>query len=464
MKNKKWRKAGTLLCVVSVGMTGLVGCGGTRSIESEGQVSESVVNKNTTTENKAEKSTTDKKEDKKEKRTVSAMLVQSQNLPGLQAMFEKLEKEENIILDAQVIPDDQYTNMLQMKSASGDLPDIILNNAPHIFHILDPEKQLYDFSEEEWASKLKEPDITKMDGKIYAFPLKASSGMHAIIYNKDIFDEKNLQIPKTPEEFAKLCESLKADGIAPILVASDLWVPQIWMTSGFARAMGSEEAAEEMTQKVYSGEKKFSDYPELVSVIDDFLAMKKKGWMNDDVATLTWDDAWNRMSKREGAMIMGEGAMIGSQQATYPDTHFGVFNYPASFDDKDLISAAKFSSSFVANKNSKNIDTVKEIFNKFSTPEYGDLYFQDGNSGFPAFDGIDGGKMQQDIVDLYESHVKEHKDVKEMNLQWSKIEQLQGTYLWVYYSEALNKGNMDGKQILDKYNEDVIKFLKENDK
>ena len=52
----------------------------------------------------------------------------------------------------------------------------------------------------------------------------------------------------------------------------------------------------------------------------------------------------------------------------------------------------QFTIGFAASKDSKNLDTVKEIFDLWSTPEYADLWFE-GNAGFPAFDGVNGGEV-----------------------------------------------------------------------
>lgn len=409
----------------------------------------------------ASKVTTDSS--KKESSKVSFMVSQTQNTEGIQQMFDKLAKEEGIEIDAQVIPDDQFLNMLQMKKASGELPDIIQNNVPHVYNIFDPEEELYDFSKEEWVSKLVNPDVISYNGKPYAFPLKSTSGYQSIIYNKDFFDENHLEIPTTPQEFDALCKNIKELGVTPILIPSEKWCPQIWTTAGFSRAMGSEEAAKEMTEKVFSGEKKLSDYPQLIAVVDELLALKDKGFVNDDIATLSWDDAWVELSDKSGAMLMGEGPMIGENQSTFPDTKFGVFNVPVTYDSKDLLSGASFSQGFVVGKDCENIDTVKRILNLFSTPEYLDLYFAD-NSGFPGFEEVNGGDMQEDVKELYETHLNDGRLVGEMNLHWGKIEPLFQDGLWTYYLEALTKGNMDGKMVLDKFQEDIDKYLKESGK
>ena len=42
-----------------------------------------------------------------------------------------------------------------------------------------------------------------------------------------------------------------------------------------------------------------------------------------------------------------------------------------------------------------------------------------------------------------------------------KLQPLFGNTIWVYYLEAPSKGDMDGKAILDRFQEDVDKFMTE---
>lgn len=394
---------------------------------------------------------------------ISIMIGQDHNTPGLQQMFEKLENEEGIKVDIQVVEADQYLNLVQMKKASGELPDLFCYNVPQIYNVFDPESDLYDFSNEPWVENLVDPDGFRYNGKLFAFPIKSSSGYQSMIYNKDVFDKYGLDIPETPEEFDALCQNLKDNGVTPILVASDIWVPQIWMTAGYARAMETEEAAAEMTETIINGEKKFSDYPQLVEVIDYFLSLNEKGFMNDDVATLSWDEAWVEMADGEGAMLMGEGPMIGQQQSMFPDTTFGVFNLPAPYDTQDILSGSNYSTCFGCSKDNQNIETVEKVLEKFSTPEYLNLYFEDA-PGFPAFKGADGGEMQEDVRAMYEEHQQDGKIAPEMNLSWGAFEPVFYDHLWAYYLEALAKGNTDGKQLLDRFQGDVDKYLRESSK
>lgn len=67
-------------------------------------------------------------------------------------------------------------------------------------------------------------------------------GLHGFIYNKDVFDKLGISVPTTWEEFLQVCETIKTkgDGVIPIFMPKDFWVPQILMTDNFAKSLGAK--------------------------------------------------------------------------------------------------------------------------------------------------------------------------------------------------------------------------------
>lgn len=61
-------------------------------------------------------------------------------------MIQKLEEEENIKIDAQIVPDDESLNMIKMKLNSGECPDIIDYNVPAVYDIIDPASNFADMT------------------------------------------------------------------------------------------------------------------------------------------------------------------------------------------------------------------------------------------------------------------------------------------------------------------------------
>ena len=460
MKKKSVNRLCALLCTVMVGVSGLAGCGQAAqpSKPDSSTAEESPAVKE---ESQADKNQAADAGDKEERR-VSAMVMQSRNYPGLGKMITKLKEEENITVDLQVVPVDQYDNLLKMKLGSGECPDMIDYSVPQLYGLIDAPKYLADLTGEAWTSRLVNPDIsTHDDGKIYSFTFKSFNGIQGMIYNKKVLEENGItNLPKTPEEFDQMCETLKAAGVTPILLPSDTWVPQIWMTSGFSRAFGSDEKSYEFADAVLSNQAKLTDYPELAQVIDNYLSNFTKGYVNEDYLTVSYDSCLERLSKGEGAMLYGTSLMVGTIEGTFPDAQIGMFNMPADFDKNDVMGAVYNSIGFSAYKDSKNLDTVKEIFNLWSTPEYCNLWFEE-NAGFPAFPDVDGGKMNEEVLKLYQEYLDSGKLVEEMNPILNDLQPLFSSTLWVYYLEAPSKGKMDGQALLERFQGDVDKYMKE---
>lgn len=161
MKNKKFL-AVFLSCAMAAGV--LSGCGGTAAAGTEASKTAE-----TTTPVETVAAATDAA--KGEQVVVTALIQQSRNYSGLQKMIEKLEKEENIKIDAQIVPDEESLNMIKMKLNSGECPDIIDYNIPAVYDIIDPESNFADMTGEEWIDRLVIlENVTAKDGKIYGFP------------------------------------------------------------------------------------------------------------------------------------------------------------------------------------------------------------------------------------------------------------------------------------------------------
>lgn len=107
---------------------------------------------------------------------LSAMVMQSRNYTGLQKMVAKLAEDEDITIDFQVIPDDQFDNILKMKVNSGEAPDIIAYNFPHLFAQIDPEEYLVPLTNEEWTSKLKTRVLARVTAKFTGLPSRNRTG------------------------------------------------------------------------------------------------------------------------------------------------------------------------------------------------------------------------------------------------------------------------------------------------
>ena len=79
---------------------------------------------------------------------LTGMVQQSRWYSGLQSMVEKLEEEENISIEFEVVPDDQYDNLMKMRLNSHEAPDLIAYQFADLFAAVDPEEFFVSLDDE----------------------------------------------------------------------------------------------------------------------------------------------------------------------------------------------------------------------------------------------------------------------------------------------------------------------------
>ena len=441
-------------CMVTVGA--LAGCGGQgKDTAAEVPQTESVKAE----ASKEQQETPAKEAGSKEKVVVTALIQQSRNFEGLQKMIQKLEEEENIKIDAQIVPDDESLNMIKMKLNSGECPDIIDYNVPAVYDIIDPASNFADMTGEAWTDRLVIPgNVTAKDGKIYGFPFLSVPGLHGFIYNKDVFDKAGVEVPATWDELLAACEKIKESGTTPIFMPKDTWVPQILMTDNFAKILGAD-GCKDFADKILKNETKWSDVPEFAEVLDKYLELYQKGYVNSNFASATYDDAIAAVADGTAAMHFNGDFFATSVLEANPEAQIGMF--PISMKEgADVITENMSSAGFVAYKNSENLDVVKKIFDLWSTPEYANLYFAD-RPAFPAFQGVDGGTVPDYLAEINENYIKEGKAIPEFNYYVMTLNPLFESSLYVYYVDAPAKGTMDGKAVMEKFQKDYEQYMKD---
>ena len=198
-------------------------------------------------------------------------------------------------------------------------------------------------------------------------------------------------------------------------------MPQILMTDNFAKILGAD-GAQEFADKLMNNEAKWTDMPELAEVIDQYLDLYAKGYINDNFASATYDDAIAAVADGSAAMHFNGDFFAASVLEANPDAKVGMFAMSMK-DGVDVATENMSSPGFVAYKDSANLDTVKKVFDLWSTPEYADLYFAD-RPGFPAFADVNGGEIPSYLNDINDKFIKAGKVIPEWKLLCDGFERI----------------------------------------
>ena len=107
--------------------------------------------------------------------------------------------------------------------ARNDMDDIYLLN-PDTIEALGSEGELMDLSGLSCVENLR--DVVKtantVDGKLVAIPQEIV--VYGLFINKDMFDQYNLALPETPEDFLECCRVFKENGIETPVGANRWWL------------------------------------------------------------------------------------------------------------------------------------------------------------------------------------------------------------------------------------------------
>ncbi len=142
--------------------------------------------------------------------------------------------------------------------ARNNMDDIYLLN-PDVVQVLGEEGKLVDLSDLACVDNLREVVKTAntVNGKLVAIPQEVVA--YGLFVNKDMFDEYNLELPETPEEFLECCRVFKENGIETPVGANRWWLETFVFAQGFADMYNGGDTEAEVA-KLNSGESKYSDY------------------------------------------------------------------------------------------------------------------------------------------------------------------------------------------------------------
>jgi len=327
-----------------------------------------------------------KETESKENVTIKFTHYQSEGQETFLKIIEKFQAEyPNIKIEADLSGGDQYPTILKTKLAAGEASDIIgvhpgLNNAITIAKA----GYLEELTNEPYIQNI-DPGALRMgsvDGKVYALPI--DTAYIAVFYNKAIFKENSLSIPKTWKEFTDLCEKLKQNGIVPISVGNkDLWVTQLIPYALAPTVIYKNNV--NFDNDMYEGKAKFNG-PEWKKVMDMYGELLEKGYFNEGPLSTSYDQSLALFAQGQTAMIiMGTWALPVIKNLNN-DIDIGLFVLPAS-DDGDNWASSAVGGMIGIFSESKYKDEAKKFLAFFMRDDIYEFYLSE-TKNFPTVKGF----------------------------------------------------------------------------
>lgn len=237
------------------------------------------------------------------------------------AAFEK--EHPDIKIEMENVSDEAIKDKLSVMASGEQMSDIFFSWTGERVKrfarndlVLDLTSYLKDDSA--WADSFLPAFLNNAtyDGKTYAIPFRSS--IMYFVYNKKVFDEHKLEVPKTWDEFIAICDQLKKTDVTPIAFGNS----QTWYSSWWIGLMNAMMVPADVMNKDYTPETgEFTD-PAYTEAVQTFLDMNKKGYFGDNV------NAKDYYEVREG-FCAGKYAMMldATAQFTQFDDGMGAENW-----------------------------------------------------------------------------------------------------------------------------------------
>ena len=119
-----------------------------------------------------------------------------------------MQENPDIEIDLQ-FPGSEYENILKVKMAANDLPDVF---DTHGWAIIRYGNYLADLRDEEWTPNMTETVknlVTDADGKVHALVL--AEAKDGITYNADVLEQYGIEPPRTIDELMAAAERLTSE-------------------------------------------------------------------------------------------------------------------------------------------------------------------------------------------------------------------------------------------------------------
>ena len=226
-------------------------------------------------------------------------------------------------------------NLVKTRLATGEAGDILQYNSGSLFQALDPAKNLADLSDIQ-ANVLDsfKPVVTAPDGTVRGVPFGAAMG-GGIYYNKNIYAELGLSIPKSWDEFMANNAKIKEAGkVAVATTFGDTWSSQLFVLGDYFNVQAEVPtfAADYTANKA-----KYASTPAAIRGFQYLEDVFKGGYMNEDFGAAKFDDGVRMVATGEAAHYPMLTFALGNIKQNFPETlgDVGFFAQPGPSADKN---------------------------------------------------------------------------------------------------------------------------------
>lgn len=283
-------------------------------------------------------------------------------------------KNPDVTIDIEVRPGGgEGDNIVKTRLATGAMADVFFYNSGSLFQAINPTQNLLPVTNEPWQAGIQESfkSVVSAGGEVYGTPFAPAMG-GGIFYNKPIYEELGLEIPKTWDEFMANNEKIKAAGKTPVIQTyGETWTSQLFVLADFYNVLTE---VPDFAEKFTAGEAKFATTPAALRGFEKLQEVYEAGYLNADFGAATYPDGIRMIATGEGAHYPMLTFGIGAIAETVPDhlQDVGFFAQPGDNAETNGLTTWMPDSVYIA-KTTASPDLAKDFVGFIGSPEGCDI-------------------------------------------------------------------------------------------
>jgi|HigsolmetaAR203D_1030402.scaffolds.fasta_scaffold01777_6 raffinose/stachyose/melibiose transport system substrate-binding protein len=338
--------------------------------------------------------------------TFTTLSTSESEQQAFEEIFANFKQATGHTVELEILPGgNEYENIIKTRFATNDPPEIFyFFTGPNEYINLDAEENLVEMTNEAFVQTLTPAvrDFYTLDGKIYGIPWGSYNAL-GVIYNKKVFAENGLELPKNYGELLQIAETLKGKGITPFFEAvNTVWPTQIFFLAGF-QSFVLPVIGEDGVQKIINNELRVTDIPEVAELFQRYYDLKTAGYLNEDLLSGTYELQQETLSNGKSAMAFQADWILPIIQERFGNAEdMGFFPVPGE-NDAGIVSLYPPKQIFVS-KEAENLDAIMELVRFMTSPESLAVWHK-YNAGVPVYNGVESEMYpaQEDIYNYIQS-------------------------------------------------------------
>ncbi len=292
--------------------------------------------------------------------------------------------------------------------------DMYIHPLDSDFVKLGMRNNFYEFSNEAWVNDISQYcyESVMYGGDVYGFPY-GTAYITGCFYNKKIFEEHGLSVPKNQKEFEALCDTLVDLDIIPLYVAgADVW--PIAYQSAIDSVLSKRPR---YITELNSGEVTMADIPGISLMLDWWKKGSDNGWFGKNWHDAKFSDAAGMLSEGKAAMIICSDNWINTSMTSggkYRSSDFEIMPIFMGVNENGYLSGSQVCMISV-NLNSPMAGVGLDFVSMISDPEVYNLFYS-GVSTIPVLENQEG------IVTTDQFDAVNQDDIVSMSAFYPRIE------------------------------------------